>query len=274
MKDNKTELIKTKNYNNLKDAYVPYPLKFAKRNGLNVTQTLIYSIIKQFSKFEHSAYTGSLQTLQVMLNISKKSLRDNFKSLIERKLILRIKLKSGRVGYVASAQPEETKKALRYVAYPLRFAVRFNLTRAQTVLYAIIAHYSRLKKKAYTGSIATLAEALNLCENSIRDNLTVLIKRGFIIKYVDESARVTYVDGLTHTPGQTEKEIEFNVLWVENNGLIRPKAGRSRRKGLSNIATIIPESRNSFGKRIPKEKPKSAWDMLTIEELEVIKHYK
>ena len=261
MRDSKTELIETRNYKNLKDAYVPYPLKFAKRNGLNVTQTLLYAIIAQFSKFEHGAYTGSLQTLQVMLNISKFALQENLKTVIERGFVTKSKTKNGRTCYVASWPVEREI----YVAYPLRFAVRFNLTRAQTVLYAIIAHYSRLKNKAFTGSIETLADYLNVSENSARDNINALIKRGFIIRYVDESLRVTYIDGLSHKPGKTEEELELNALWVkESNSLSRKKPGRSPRKKVEVKPEAITPNNKRFGVHFANER---SYDESQLEKL-------
>lgn len=268
MKNLKSELIETRNYKNLKDAYVPYPLKFAKRNGLNVTQTLLYAIIAQFSKFEHGAYTGSLQTLQVMLNISRYALQKNLKAVIERGFITEGKTKDGRTCYVASAPLEREI----YVAYPLRFAVRFNLTRAQTVLYAIVAHYSRLKIKAFTGSVETLAGYLNVSKNSARDNINALIKRGFIIRYIDESLRVTYVDGLSHKPGQTEKELEANILYIKehNNELSRTKEGRSPRKPkkVEVKSEVITPKNKRFGVHFANER---TYDKSQLDKL--IKHF-
>ena len=80
----KSELKETRNYKNLPDAYVPYPLNFASKHGLTHKQTLLYAIIAQFSKLEYKAYTGSLQTLQVILNLSRSGLLSALKVIVER----------------------------------------------------------------------------------------------------------------------------------------------------------------------------------------------
>ncbi len=242
MKYLKSELNETRNFKNLLVDYVPYPLGFSLKHNLSHTQTLLYAIISHYSKFKYEAFTGSIRTLQVMLNASRSAVETNLKALIERKFIDK-KDVNGRAYYKDNVSEKPSKRAL-YVAYPLSFAVKFNLSHTQTLLYAIIAHYSRSKYKAFTGSLKTLQEYLNCSRGNVNNNLITLIKRGFILKYKDESANVTFVDGLSHKPGETEKELEINALWVSEYGLTREKTGRSaRKKGLTKIGTMTTKNK-------------------------------
>lgn len=255
MKINKTELKETRNFKNLADAYVPYPLNFASKHNLTHKQTLLYAIIAQFSKLEYKAYTGSIQTLQVILNLSRSGVLNALKVVVERGFVKKGKTENGRVCYVASGLPKTSSEREIYVAYPLKLAVRFGLSCTQALLYGIVAHYSKQQFKAFTGSIPSLARYLNVSEETVRLNLNELITRGFIIKYKNESANVTYVDGLSHKLGKTEKELEFNALWVSENGLTRVKTGRSaRKKGLTKIGSITPKNIR-FGAHFANERP-------------------
>ena len=236
----KAELSNTRNFKNMPNVYVPYPLKFALKHDLTPVQTLLYAIIRQYSKLAHKAYTGSVQTLQVMLNVARGTIESALKELVTRKLISKID-KDGRNAYTPKVDVE---KGEIYVPYPLRYAVEYDLTPVQTLLYAIIVRFSKLKYKAYTGSITTLKNALNCSRSAVISGLETLIRRGFIIKYKDLSANVTFVDGLSHKPGKTTEELEFNALWVKENGLTRVKKGRSARKK-GNIKTWTSESKIS-----------------------------
>ncbi len=227
MKRIKSELKETRNFRNMPDVFVPYPLNFALKHDLSATQTLVYSIIRQYSKLEHKAYTGSIQTLQVMINGSKSAILNALKVLSDKGFITKFINENGRPCYKDNYNEYKKEK---YIPFPLRFSIAYDLSSTQTLLYAIIAHCSRLKKKAFTGSLTTLGNYLNCAKNTVITALEQLIIRGFIIKYKDESANVTYVDGLSHKPGYTEKELAFNALWVKENGLTREKQGRSTRK--------------------------------------------
>ena len=253
MKHLKSELKESRNFKNLAKVYVPYPINFASKHNLTHKQALLYAIIAQFSKLEYKAYTGSLQTLQVILNLSKSGLLTALKVIVERGFVKKGTTENGRVCYVATEFPSSEHEV--YVAYPLKLAVKFNLSCTQALLYSIVAHYSKQTFKAFTGSISSLARYLNTSEESVRLNLNELITRGFIIKYKNESANVTYVDGLSHKPGKTEKELEFNALWASENGLTRVKAGRSaRKKGLTKVGEITPRSKR-FGSHFANERP-------------------
>lgn len=238
MKINKTELNQTRNFKNLSGEYVPYLLGFSLKHNLSHTQSLLYAIISHYSTLEYKAFTGSLRTLQVMLNLSRSAVTVNLKVLIERKFIDK-KDVNGRYYYIDKVTEKPSQRPL-YVVYPIKFALAFGLTHTQTLLYTIIAHYTRAKYKAFTGSLKTLQDYLNCSRSTIDNNLKTLIERGFIIKYKDESANVTYVDGLSHKPGQAEKDLEFNSLWIkEHNSLTREKSGRSaRKKGLTKIGSV------------------------------------
>ncbi|MBR3803925.1 MAG: hypothetical protein IKJ14_01070 [Clostridia bacterium] len=253
MKYLKSELNETRNFKNLLVEYVPYPLGFSLKHNLSHTQTLLYAIISHYSKFEYGAFTGSIRTLQVMLNASRSAVETNLKVLIDRKFIDK-KDVNGRAYYKDNVSEKPSKRAL-YVAYPLSFAVKFNLSHTQTLLYAIIAHYSRSKYKAYTGSLNTLQDYLNCSRGNVNNNLITLIKRGFILKYKDESANVTFVDGLSHKPGKTEKELEINALWVSEHSLTREKTGRSaRKKGLTVLSSTTPQNER-LGAHFANERP-------------------
>ena len=228
MRKIKAELTNTRNFRNMPDVYVPYPLKFALKHDLTCTQTLLFSIIRQYSKLEHEAYTGSIQTLQVMLNISRETVKKELITLNNNNIITKSVDENGRNVYKCAVK---VAKDEIFVSYPLKFAVKHGLSPCQTLVYAIIAHYSKLKKGAYTGSVTSLKNALNCSRGTIINTLEILIRRGFILKYKDESANVTFVDGLSHKPGKTADELKLNALWVkENNTLTREKQGRSTRK--------------------------------------------
>lgn len=231
MKYNKAELKETRNFRNMPDVYVPYPLKFALKHDLTCTQTLLYSIIRQYSKLEHKAFTGSIQTLQVTINTSRRTVERELNCIIKRGFISKTIDANGRNVYKCAV---DVDKGEIYVPFPLKYAVEFNLTPAQTLIYAIIMRFSKLRYKAYTGSVGTLQKALNCSRSTVINALDVLILRGFIIKYKDLSANVSFVDGLSHIEGKTDKELEFNALWAKENGTTRYKSARSKRvKGLT-----------------------------------------
>ena len=231
MKYNKEQLKETRNYKNMPDVYVPYPLKFALKHDLSTVQALLYSIIRQYSKLEHKAFTGSIQTLQVTLNVSRRTVERELSIIIKRGFITKTSDKNGRNVYKCVV---DVDKGEVYVPYPLKYAVEYGLTPIQTLIYSIIIRFSRLKYKAYTGSVATLKNTLNCSRSAVISALETLIIRGFIIKYKDLSANVSFVDGLSHKVGETEKELEFNALWVKENGTTRYKSARSKRvKGLT-----------------------------------------
>ena len=139
MKRIKAELPNNRNFRNMPDVFVPYPLKFALKHDLSATQTLLYAIIKQYSKLEHKAYTGSIQTLQVMLNGSKSAILNALKTLCDKGYVTKFINNSGRTCYKDNFT--EDKKEI-YIPFPLRFSIAYNLSSTQTLLYAIIAHYS------------------------------------------------------------------------------------------------------------------------------------
>lgn len=227
MKRIKEELKNTRNFKNMPNVYVPYPLKFALKHDLTFTQTLLFAIIRQYSKLEHKAYTGSIQTLQVTLNVARRTVERELTSLINKKFIEKGVNENGRYVYTCAV---EIDKGEVFIPYPLKYAVTYNLTPGQTLIYSIVARYSKLKHKAYTGSVKTLQNALNCSRSAVISALNELIIRGFIIKFKDLSANVTFVDGLSHTPGKTEEELKLNARWVEENGPVRFKLGRSKRK--------------------------------------------
>ena len=235
MKRTKSELKETRNFRNMARAYVPYYVEFAKKHDLTCTQTLLYGIIWQYSKLEHKAYTGSIQTLQVALNVARATVKKDLKTLVDGGFITKSTDKNGRNLYNCAVEPQKNDI---FIPITLRYAVAHNLTPHQIVIYTIIVKASKQTHKAYTGSVTTLANILNCSRGTVINVLETLIRRGFIIKYKDLSANVTFVDGLSHKSGKTEKELEFNALWVKENGLVRGKIGRSARKkggGLTKI---------------------------------------
>ena len=227
MRRTKSELKETRNFRNMPDVYVPYPLKFALKHDLTAIQTLLFSIIRQYSKLEHKAYTGSIQTLQVTLNVARVTVESALKEIVQRGFVTKSVDENGRNVYKCAV---ELEKGEVYVPYPLKYAVEYGLTPCQTLIYSIIVRYTKLKHKAYTGSISTLKNALNCSRDTVIRALETLIRRGFVLKYKDESANVTFVDGLSHKPGKTASELELNACWVEVNGLTRAKMGRCERK--------------------------------------------
>lgn len=241
MKRIKAELKNTRNFRNMPDVYVPYPLMFALKHDLTAVQTLLYAIIRQYSKLKYKAYTGSIQTLQVTLNVSRSTTERALNEIVAKGVVKKTLDENGRNVYTCVCEPE--KKEI-YIPFPLRYAVEYGLTAVQTLLYAIIVRFSKLKNKAYTGSIQTLQNALNCSRITIITSLEELIRRGFVIKYKDESANITFVDGLSHRPGKTDEELEFNALWVKENGLTRCKKGRSQRKKTAG-ATWFNEAKNT-----------------------------
>lgn len=235
MKYNKGELKETRNFRNLPKAYVPYYVEFAKKYNLTCTQTLLYGIIWQYSKLEHKAYTGSIQTLQVALNVARATVKKDLKTLISGGFVTKLIDKNGRYVYNCALKPQKNEI---FIPITLRFAVVHNLTPHQMVIYTIIVRAMKQARKAYTGSVTTLSNILNCSRGTVINVLESLIRRGFIIKYKDLSANVTFVDGLSHKPGKTQKELEFNALWVKENGLFRGKIGRSARKKSSGLTKI------------------------------------
>lgn len=262
MKKLKSELSETRNFRNLSGEYVPYPLGFSLKHNLSHTQTLLYAIISHYSKLEYKAYTGSIRTLQVMLNLSRSAVMVNLKTLIDNGLIIK-KNVNGRAHYIDNVSKKSSERVL-YVVYPIKFALAFDLSHTQTLLYTIIAHYTRATYKCFTGSIKTLQDYLNCSRGTIENNLKTLIQRGFIIKYKDESANVTYVDGLSHKPGQTEKDLKLNSLWVSENGLTREKAGHSaRKKGLTKIGSISSTSKR-LSSHFANERPSNPAEQIDL----------
>jgi DNA-binding MarR family transcriptional regulator len=66
---------------------------------LNSNHLLIYAIIHSFSQTENQYYTGGIQYLMDWTNLSKKTVIDILKSLVERKLIIREEFDFNKVRY-------------------------------------------------------------------------------------------------------------------------------------------------------------------------------
>lgn len=80
-------------------------------------------------------------------------------------------------------QYKAVKDKYCYVSLPLDWCVRFDLKPLDLMIYCIIADATeRCEGKAYTGSMKGLCAKVNASIPTVRDSISLLIKKGFLQK--------------------------------------------------------------------------------------------